>query len=241
MFRCWSVRTWPPASPKPPRGESRWTGCSPPDCGPSTRPSGRGAPSLIPALADTPRPVDLPLPLARCPGAGGDQWHWAATCAYPQDRVPDLPPEVHTWTGRTDPRALEHLCSALPAVLPERQGRYRARRMPLLVTTRRAVSWHAVGDPEQVLALLTGVTTIGKKRRTGEGHVLAWEVLPAPELDRWSAAHLHPDGTLGRPTPQACLTGRRVPAGGYGTAGLRPPYFHPARQHPLRLRALLDG
>ena len=148
---------------------------------------------------------------------------------------------MHTWTGHTDSRALEHLCTALPAVLSDRQGRYRARRMPLLVTTCQAVTWHAVGNPDGMRTLLAGISAIGKKRRTGEGHVLSWDVRLATELDWWTAAHLHPDATLGRPTPEACLTGRRVPAGGYATAGLRPPYFHPARQHPLRLPALLDG
>ena len=192
-----------------------------------------------PGLFDVPDPVDLPLPLARCTSPGG-LWHWAATCAHPEGR-PKLPPDVRTWTGRTDARALEQLTPTLPAVLPARQGRYRARRMPLLVTPCTAVAWHAVGDPDAIRALLDGITAIGKKRSSGEGHILAWEVTAAPELDPWAAAHLHPDGTLGRPTPGACLTGRAVAHGGRGTAGLRPPYMHPARQHTLHLPALLDS
>ncbi len=198
----------------------------------------RAAGQFTPALFDVDDPVDLPLPLARCTTPDG-RWHWAATCAHPEGR-PDLPPDVHTWTGRTDSRALEQLATNMPAVLSDRQGRYRARRMPLLVTACAAVVWRAIGDPVAIRALVEGITAIGKKRSSGEGHVLTWEVTTA-ELDPWEATHLHPDGTLGRPTPEACLTGRTVRDGGSGTAGLRPPYMHPARQHTLHLPALLDS
>ena len=188
--------------------------------------------------ADQPVPPDLNLPLARCTPPDGP-WHWAATCAYP-----DPPPsrvDVHTWTGRADHRALEQLATRLPAHLPARQGRYRARRMPLLVTPCPAVTWHAVGDLDAVTELVSDIVSIGKKRSSGEGHVLGWEVSPAPDLDPLTAAHLHPDGSLGRPTPPACLArfDRLVPDGGTGRAGIRPPYMHPARQHQLHLPALL--
>lgn len=57
-----------------------------------------------------------------------------------------------------------------------------------------------------------------------------------------TAAHLHPDGNLGRPTPDACLAllCRPVDDGGRGRAGIRPPYMHTARQHELNLPALLS-
>ena len=199
----------------------------------------RDANDPTPGLLETAEPADLPLPLARCTSPDG-LWHWAATCAHPEGR-PDLPPDVQTWTGRTDSRALEQLTDQLPAVLSDRQGRYRARRMPLLVTACTAVAWRAVGDASAVRALLTGVTAIGKKRSTGHGHVLRWEVTATPHVDPWTASHLHPDGTLGRPTPDSCLHGQTIQHGGRGTAGLRPPYMHPARQHTLRLPALLDS
>ena len=193
-----------------------------------------------PALLDVDQPPDLPLPLARCT-LDPTTWHWTATCAHPTGGPAGLPPDVHWWSGRTDHRTLEHLTPDLPAALPDRRGRWRARRMPLLVTPCTAVVWHAVGDPTAVRALLTDIAAIGKKRATGEGHVTAWTVTPAPDLDLWTAAHLHPDGTLGRPTPPACLTGHPpVLDGGLGTAALRPPHMHPARQQLLHLPALLD-
>jgi CRISPR type IV-associated protein Csf3 len=195
----------------------------------------------VPGLLDCGDPEDLALPLGRCTAPDG-LWHWTATCALPEGRPQSVPIEIRYWSGRVDHRPLEQLTSALPAVLSDRQGRYRARRMPLLVTPCTAVSWRAVGDPDAVRAALDRITAIGKKRSHGEGHVLAWEVAPEPDLDPWAAAHLHPDGTLGRPTPPECLAGHGpVVDGGRGAAGLRPPYMHPARRHILRLPALLDS
>jgi CRISPR type IV-associated protein Csf3 len=194
---------------------------------------------LVPRLGETADPEDLDLPLARCELAGPGLWHWAATCAFPAGLAAELP-EVRYWTGRVDARACEQATAALPAVISARQGRYRARRMPLLVTVCQAVTWHGVGDPERILALVTGIQAIGKKRGAGEGHVLSWDVALAP-AGPWEAGHLHPDGSLGRPTPPGCLAGRDVPAGGCGTAGLRPPYMHPPRQRELLLPATTAG
>lgn len=183
-------------------------------------------------------PPDLDLPLDRCQPEDGP-WHWAATCAHP-DTVADRP-DVHTWTGRVDAREIEQVATTLPKVVSGRQGRYRTRRMPLLVTPCGSVTWHAVGDPVAVADLLEDVRSIGKKRTSGEGHVLRWEISEALDLDVLTAAHLHPDGNLGRPTPHACR--RRlidVPDTSVGRAGIRPPYMHPARQHDLHLPALLS-
>lgn len=189
-------------------------------------------------------PPDLDLPLARCiPGEG--PWHWAATCAQP-----DQPPgriDVRTWTGRVDHRALEQTADRLPKIISARQGRYRSRRMPLLVTPCAAVSWSAVGHPDRIRDLVEPITSIGKKRAAGEGHVLRWEITELSDLDPAIAAHLHHDSTLGRPTPASCreraatLTGQPPIDGGRGRAGIRPPYMHPSRQHDLYLPALLDA
>lgn len=184
-------------------------------------------------------PVDLELPLARCPIATGPQWHWLATCGMPEELAG--PTRVHTWTGRLDARDLERVAAALPKVVSARQGRYRDRRMPLLVTVCRSMLWRAVGDPEQIRQLLEPVATIGKKRSSGEGQVLRWQVHAAPHLPILHAGHLHPDGSLGRPTPAACqqLLNAEL-TGGFGTSGVRPPYMHHSRQHEVHLPALLD-
>lgn len=178
-------------------------------------------------------PADLDLPLARCSLAGSD-WHWCATCSYPEDQNGD--PVVRYWASRTDHRGLEELATQLPAVVSDRQGRYRARYMPVMITNTRTVVWRGVGDQNAVAELLAGLDVIGKKRGHGEGRVLRWEFTPLPEADAWTAAHQHPDGSLGRTTPTGCLRGRPAPrSGGYGLAGLRPPYMHPTRLRELHL------
>lgn len=193
----------------------------------------------VPYPSDTEIPEDLALPLARCPGAGGDGWHWASTCAFPEG---SSEVDVHYWTSRLDHRAAEQTVAALPKTVSDRQGRYQARRMPVITSPAPCLVWWAVGDPDRIRAVLSPIVAIGKKRSQGEGHVLRWEIAELTGVDPWAAAHLHPNGTLGRPTPPTCLEGHTIAGdGGPGTAGLRPPYMHPARQHDLRLPALLEN
>ena len=185
----------------------------------------------LPGAREHHEPPDLNLPLARC-GVGPD-WHWAATCSWPVDvdTCHDAP-EVRYWSAAVDHRHLEHTGgSSMPKVLSARQGRYRNWRMPLLVTTCTAVQWYAVGDTAAVTGLLHEIAAIGKKRAAGEGHVLTWTVTEADDqVDEYTAGHLHPDGSLGRPAPSRCVFGRDVPHTGPATAGVRPPYMHPGRQ-----------
>jgi len=179
--------------------------------------------------ADDGLPADLDLPLGRCPGGGGALWHWAATWAWP-DPAPG-PPEAHRWTKTAGHRHMGAVCGRLPRVVPARQGRHKRYLMPLIVVPASRLVWAAVGDPAAVENLLAGITNIGKRRHSGEGQVIGWDVQPTPALDPWAAAHLSPDGRLSRPCPPECLAGRPgVATGGEGAAGLRPPHMAPARQ-----------
>lgn len=176
-----------------------------------------------PNTRPTIQPDELELPLARCEIAGGDDWHWAATFAYPEGEIPG--PHVTTWVARPDQHALDQMSAELPAHVSQRQGRYRARVMPLPLTVARALVWRAVGDPDRIHELLAPIAVIGKKRSAGHGGILDWTVTPEPGADRWDYAHLHPDGALGRTTPHRCLDGRGdVATGGAGQMGIRPPY-----------------
>lgn len=202
----------------------------------AAREAGRPEPDLRGVII----PDDLGLPLARCSGAGGTSWHWASTCAFPEERPAACQIEVRYWMGRIDHRHAGEVAEQLPLVVSDQRGRYRARRMPLLVTPCRSVAWQAIGDIDAVRALLAGIASIGKKRSVGEGRVLGWEVEALVDVDEWDAAHLHPNGALGRPCPAACVAGRDVQTGGVGAAGLRPPYMHPGRQQELVLPVFLD-
>ncbi|OIV39162.1 hypothetical protein BIV57_02090 [Mangrovactinospora gilvigrisea] len=197
----------------------------------------RGIPTA--PLADNPEPADMPLPLARCVSSDG-AWHWAATCALPEQLAAD-DTEVRYWTGHLDQRHAEQVAATMPRQLYTHQGRWRSHHMPLVITMCRSVTWQAVGDPAAVRALLEPLMAIGKKRAQGEGMVLRWEVITPWTVSPWDAAHLHADGTLGRPTPDACVREAHswLVTGGRGRAGLRPPYQHPARQHEMHLPAAL--
>lgn len=189
---------------------------------------------------DTDVPPDLDLPLARCHlDPDPELWHWAATCGWPGR---DSLVEVRTWTGGVDHRDLEQTSSHLPRVISARQGRYRRRRMPLLVTLTDQVIWQGVGEIDQIAELLEPIRVIGKKRTHGEGEVLAWQIRPV-DVDDYRAGHLHPDGSLGRTCTDRCLRPAAEPVvtGGRGMAGIRPPYMHPARQHDLVLPARDDA
>lgn len=191
----------------------------------------RGDP--VEALRPDVAPGDLDLPLHRCT-LDPREWHWSATFAFPEDPVED--PVIRYWTTRTDHRGVEELASWMPAVVSDRQGRYRARYMPLMVTNTRTVVWRGVGDVDAVAGLLDGLDVIGKKRATGEGRVLRWKFEPTPDKDTWTTGHLHPDGSLGRTAPPGCFAGTTIPrTRGFGLAGIRPPYMHPARMRDLHL------
>ena len=181
-------------------------------------------------------PEDIDLPLDRCDGDGAGNWHWAATYAFPEDEAPG--PHVQTWTARPDQHALAQITDRLPAHVDARRGRYRSWVMPLPLTVAPSLAWRAVGDPDAVADLLAGVVTIGKKRASGHGLILDWEITPNPAGDRWDFTHLHPDGRLGRTAPAACLREHPfIDHGGLGQIGLRPPYMHPARRAAVMLPA----
>jgi hypothetical protein len=110
-------------------------------------------------------PEDLDLPLARCTGDGADDCHGAATFAYPEDEAPGL--HVQYWSARPDQHVLDQMSAELPALVSERQGRYRSRVMPLPLTVCRHLVWRAVGDPAAVTELLALIISIGKKRSAG--------------------------------------------------------------------------
>lgn len=174
-------------------------------------------------------PEDIELPLDHCDGDGARHWHWAATFAFPEGELPG--PHVHTWTARPDQHALAQMSGRLPTHVDTRKGRYRAWVMPLPLTVAPTLVWRAVGDPDAVTDLLAGVVSIGKKRASGHGLILDWEITLDEAADRWEFTHLHPDGQLGRTVPTACLHGRGdIDHGGHGQIGLRPPYMHPDRR-----------
>lgn len=202
--------------------------------------------SMLDGGLDVSEPAVVDLPLARCAsqmaGVGGDpDWHWLCTTAFPVDLRGSRAtgdPDVHQHHSRVRESVLPHVAAPLPASLPPASGRYRLRRLPVVTTLAEAVHWRAVGDPEAVADLLSGIPAIGRRRGTGEGLVLDWNITTDSDLppEQWERfGHCHPDGTLGRPIPHGCLTRVGLSADRHGVAGIRPPYWHPATQRPVLL------
>lgn len=176
-------------------------------------------------------PEDMSLPLARVHYDGG--WYWAATCGWPVEL--DSTPEVRYWAGRPDQRHLAELCDRPPKDISETTGRWRSRVMPTTVLMCPRMCWHAVGVPDAIAELLEPVRAIGKRRGTGEGEVLRWEVTEV-DVDELAAAHLDSEGRLARPTPVAVLgQSPDVACGPLATYGIRPPTMHLSRRETVRL------
>lgn len=148
---------WPPASRTPRRGRPRWTASSPQNCG-----TKQNATSLRPSRPWTPKTH----PTSPCPSPAAPPLQGPGIGLPPvPGRTRCRPSRIHTWTSRVNHRALEHLTPSLPKVVSDRQGRYRARCMPLMVTTCRTLTWHAFGDPATIQEILSDVRAIGSAPR----------------------------------------------------------------------------
>jgi hypothetical protein len=98
------------------------------------------------------------------------------------------------------------------------------RRIPRPALVAERLVARAVGDPDEILRLLTPVTHLGKQRAAGAGAVARWEVAPARE-----PFALVRDGALARALPAAAvaLLGGRRPAGAPAPVGWTPPQWAP--------------
>lgn len=180
-------------------------------------------------------PSEPDLPLARC--GNGEDWHWMATTALPLGPAGTpmpVEPVTHHRSVHFAQRPAERAARTIPATVPVRAGRFRSRLIPTVTFTCAALTWRCVGDPDQIRHLLTRAHSIGGARGSGHGAVTHWEIAPAHDLAPYAAGHLHRDGALGRPVPDRCLPLHLTNRPAEKTyAGLRPPYFHPARQRLL--------
>lgn len=194
------------------------------------------------ALVSTPLPdtageivADMNLPLARCTTAGA-AWHWAASCAIAVAASEDPEPRTFyrvvdlSWAGRAADRPLPYMTHKV--------GPYRDVMMAAPVVMCTAVQWRGVGDIEKVRAAVRPLRFIGRRRATGEGRVLRWDVHEETPVDveRW--LHVQ-DGEVLRPVPPACLDTLGVPYR-MGSYALRPPSWHPDRLMDLAMTAEPD-
>lgn len=190
--------------------------------------------SLIDGGLDNNNPTDWDLPLAQCHTT--DDWHWAIGHGIPTDikgdPLPRTAPDTHRISSHLDDRRLPHTLTRIPAEASPRRGRFRNRIRPILTTPAHAIRWNAIGNPGELIGILSAVNAIGGRRGIGEGHVLEWTIDPIDPIDPFLHVHVAHDA-LSRPMPIDCATRTGLP-GQPVTAGIRPPYFHPARQRHLR-------
>src|SRR5690606_10829996 len=119
---------------------------------------------------------DVPLAVHR---AGGT-WCYAASLAEIEG---DHGAELSHWNKRFDDRSAQWLLE--DGVLSDRRlkvntgtAEFKSYHQPLFEAVVERLVWYAVGDATRVRALLEHVRGLGKKRNTGHGRVLRWEVEP---------------------------------------------------------------
>ncbi len=177
-------------------------------------------------------PADVDLPLQRCERG---EWHWIATTAYPLDwdgRPLAYEPDVHHIRYGHQREIAEQIAIHLPTHVPSSKGRFRSRRLPVVVFPAAALQFRGVGDIDLITELLADCYSVGANRHSGEGAVTSWTVEETTASDPDRHGHTHHSGALGRPVPVECANHLQV-TGPSGPAGLRPPYWHPARRHDL--------
>lgn len=169
-----------------------------------------------PNLTDAPE--DFALPLDRWEHGG--EWGWCASSCEA-----DWIAEDTRYISRPTPTAEMARFSAAPSVNVGAGGA-KAMRVPHAVRVAREVRWYARGDLDAVRDMLRDVTHLGRLRHHGAGEIMGWDV--APWDADWSCVR------AGSPM-------RFLPAGFPGVAddspvargGIRPPYWHPARQREV--------
>lgn len=178
-------------------------------------------------LPATPESYDLPVPLLclwREPESGLPLW--AATRLAPDgDSVRD----VTYWHKRAQRGAWTGTKTGRFSITPT-SGRWMARRVPLPTIVCDRWTATAIGNPEEVGRLLSGIAWIGKRRTMGFAEVVQWLVEPLDE-----GFSLVKDGVLTRSLPAAAreeLLATAVPEGEPSLVGWSPPQWKPDLLRP---------
>lgn len=165
------------------------------------------------ALSDLP-PVDgLPLEIIH----HGAPWWYA--CSLPLYR--EVAQAVRPYSRRFDRQMAEkHLLYGKSGRVETKAGPYKEARLSVLQRITPSISWHVIGEGEEIRRLLRRCHWIGKYRSSGFGEVSAWFVETGgdPEIAR----HHRP-----LPVEYATLVGID---GITMPAGYRPPIHSPRNQ-----------
>lgn len=196
--------------------------------------------SVLDGGLKVPEVTTYELPLGVC-DKESKTWHWLSTSGVLLDAtgVRILPPiDAHRLLQTIDEPRSEQVALSLPMHLDASRGRFRNRITPVLTIPASKISWHAVGDKNEIELLLHQVHAIGARRGSGEGRVVRWQLEEQESLAEeswWAFAHKHPTGGLGRLMPRSCAEALTKNNLIESIAGLRPPMFHSGNQHLLVL------
>lgn len=164
--------------------------------------------------------VHLPIPVGivsalGCPVPLASAWIYSA----------DAEPVAITTVKRKDAADLDELRSAwTPGSGPGRNTMVR-----VVGTVARSVSWLAWGHRREVRKALELISSLGDRRRGGNGAVIDWSVEPDDTLVP-AACVLTQDGRAFRHLPASWCTHID---GGPVHGAWRSPYWHPERQGPI--------
>lgn len=175
---------------------------------------------------------DLDLPLARC--TTGADWHWAATCAIPVNADDD--PDTRMLYRTTDNAWAERAATRPLPYTSSKSGPYRDVMLPSVITVCQAITWRGIGALAAVKAAVRPIRFLGRRRNTGEGEVLGWNIHEETPTDPARFIHADNDGAILRPCPIECAEALGL-AYREGWYALRPPSWHPDRLTELAMTA----
>ena len=179
-----------------------------------------------PTPADGEGAPDYRLPLSRL--AAGTEWVWAASCAV----TPPGAIQRRYLYRRTDINWIApYVERPIPKWVHHTSGPYRDVMTPCPTLGAPTLVWYAHGCPDTIRALLRPVLWVGRRRHTGDGRVLSWEVevCDSDTPERWSFVQ----GTnIIRPFPLGAAQAWGVPHAPTMYA-IRPPAWVPDRLYLL--------
>jgi len=152
----------------------------------------------------------------------GEDWYWA--CSF--NTIPPLCEYITYCHRRFDDDYERYIdFGKYHGKVNQKEGRYKAYRMPLVNLLFDRLEWYAVGDLNATQELCRAVSYIGKKSSQGHGAVDYWEVSLCQE--DWSVAR---NGRLTRAIPAAEELPKGILPGKVAVRGIRSPYWHESSQ-----------
>jgi hypothetical protein len=149
--------------------------------------------------------------------------HWHYACSFAQ--WPASVQGIEYWTSSFDLQYSDLVdFRGRRGTVAVGSGRFKSYRMPLYYRHAEYVDWYALADADALRRVLRFATHIGKKGSQGWGAVLRWDIEPWPE--DW-----HESGPGGR-----LMRAVYDPASDV-IYGIRPGYWNPRHQFPVRLPA----